>query len=104
MIPQNLLLAFLSLQGQDQGRSGAPQSSQLDLNVFDSVSGTPANYQVKGFGDVEPVRVEKHDQQPLVSIEEREIHRFPVSLLLPFIMIFFFFLETGSLLKFSFFK
>lgn len=83
MIPQNLLLAFLSLQGQDQGRSGAPQSSQLDLSVFDSVSSTPANYQLNGFRDVEPVRVEKDDQQSPISIEEPKIHRFPVSLLLP---------------------
>lgn len=83
MIPQNLLLAFLSLQGQDQGRSGAPQSSQIDLSVFDSVSSTPANYQLNGFRDVEPVRVEKHDQQSPISIEEPKIHWFPVSLLLP---------------------
>lgn len=79
MIPQNLLLAFLSLQGQDQGRSGAaPQSSQLDLNVFDSVSSTPSNYQVKAFHDVEPVRVETYDQQSVISNDQPKIHWFPV--------------------------
>lgn len=86
MIPQNLLLAFLSLQAQDQGRSGAPQSSQLGLNVFDSVSNTPESYQVKEFHDFEPTNVETHDQQSLVSNEQRKIHRFPVSLLLPLLM------------------
>lgn len=82
MIPQNLLLAFLSLQAQDQGRSGAPQSSQVDLNVFDSVSTTPANYQVDGFYDVEPVHVDTHEQQSLVSTEDVKIHWFPVSITL----------------------
>lgn len=100
MIPQNLLLAFLSLQWQDQGRSAPPQSSQLDLNVFDSVSSTPANHQVKGLPEVEPVRVEEPDQQSLVSIEERKIHWFPVSILLPlfyekFLFFMVFFLEVA---------
>lgn len=103
MIPQNLLLAFLSLQGQDQRRSGAPQSSQVDLNVFDSVSSTPANYQVNGFRDVEPVRVEEHDQQSPISTEESKIHWFPVSFLLPLLMRSFLFVEADSLLKISFF-
>lgn len=95
MIPQNFLLAFLSLQAQDQGHSPAPQSSQLDLNVFDSVSSVPSNYEVKGFRDVEPARVENHEQQSVISNDEPRIHWFPVS---PSFSLLFLFLMMNFIL------
>lgn len=80
MIPQNLLLAFLSLQGQEQVLSQTPASAQVDVNILEPSTSSVNYHDVNGFHAVEPVRASHLDQQAFTEIEGVKIHSLPVSL------------------------
>lgn len=63
MIPKTLLIAFLSLQGQDQS---SPTASQFDVKVFDA-STSPVNLQdINGLYEPGSVQYSSNvNQQPL---------------------------------------